>query len=67
MKTFAARFKLKPCPFCGGADLNRVILILAVKPNPMKVKCNGCGFESTSFQSGIDAAAIEWNGIKQLH
>ncbi len=66
MKAFVERFKLKACPFCGSNDLNRVILILAVKPNPMKVKCRTCGFESESFHCDIDSAAIYWNEISNF-
>ncbi len=66
MKTFVQRFNLEACPFCGSNDLKRVILILSLKPNPVKVKCCGCGFESGSFHYDMDKAAIEWNEISNF-
>ncbi len=66
MRIFIERLNLKPCSFCGSIDVKRVVLLHISQPNPMKVKCNNCGFESGSFHYDMNVAASEWNEISNF-
>ena len=51
--------KLKPCPFCGGADVN---LRQHLATNMSWVSCGECGLEAPSETGWTDDIAIEyWN------
>lgn len=56
--------KLKPCPFCGGKDIQIVFQGLAVTKcginNEYVARCGGCGAQ-TAIVLGEDKAITAWS------
>ena len=55
----------KPCPFCGGRDLQRFEYPFKRKPGIRGcfVKCNSCGAASGNYET-IEDAIKAWNERK---
>lgn len=56
------KVKLKPCPFCGGTDINTRERSHSVRDNETEVRlwCDRCG-ASTEFRDNLEKAAKAWN------
>ena len=52
--------ELKPCPFCGSADVHFVEAF--DDEGLMRVLCEGCGF-TTGMESTYEAGTAFWNGL----
>jgi len=57
------KIKLKPCPFCGGVNIQHMFTPDAKIEAAHWFFCKGCGASGPTMK-GIEAALIGWNDRK---